>query len=75
MNTKADVVWLEGSRKVFKKEKTGTESDEVYVYEETLGAPDCWHCRYKYRLRQIAPCCDCAGHSDTGRSYFQEFCW
>jgi len=49
--------------------------DETFPYEFTLGAPLCQDCRFKFNLRVVAPCCDCAGHHETQRSYFQELYW
>jgi len=63
------------SQTTFKKEDTGMDYDETFPYEETSRVPLCWDCRFRYNLPQVAPCCDCAGLYDTGRSYFQEFNW
>jgi len=50
---------------------TGVGNEE-FEYEETDTIPNCMNCRFRYNLSVVAPCFDCNGYYDTGRSYFTE---
>jgi hypothetical protein len=46
--------------------------NEVIPYVETMAVPKCWECRFRYNMPCVAPCFDCQGLNETGRSYFEE---
>lgn len=56
---------------LFKKEDTGLPYDEEFSYEETKYVPLCWNCLFYHNNSQVAPCIDCEGLHNTGKSYFK----
>jgi hypothetical protein len=48
---------------------------ETLSYEETDRVPRCTECTYRYNYTEVAPCRDCTGYYETGRSYFKQGKW
>ena len=50
---------------------TGVGNEEI-PYAEMGDVPQCHRCRFRNNIPMVAPCFDCQGHQETGRSYFSE---